>query len=144
MSAWRFRNVAAITKASFRRQPSMSATYSSSSSLAISSSPHKRVTLTLYRQLLRWCKDTDDKVPLSQSIPPIHMSPPQINPNSLLGLIESQDGDDLTHPSIFTRSTSVVKESGITIHSVPNSTEALQVGTMRVTECIEYFLLKSY
>jgi len=137
MSAWRFRNVAAITTASFRRQPSMSATYSSSSSLAISSSPHKRVTLTLYRQLLRWCKDTDDKVPLSQSIPPIHMSPPQINSNSLLGLIESQDG-------IFTRSTSVVKESGITIHSVPNSTEALQVGTMCVTVCIEYFLLKSY
>ena len=120
MSAWRFRNVAAITTASFRRQPSMSATYSSSSSLAISSSPHKRVTLTLYRQLLRWCKDTDDNIPLSQSIPPIHMSPPQINSNSLLGLIESQDG-------IFTRSTSVVKESGITIHSVPTSNAAKQM-----------------
>ena len=52
-------------------------------------SSRKRIVLMLYRQLLRWCDETDKDIPLSQSVPPIHLSPPQINSDSLKGLIES-------------------------------------------------------
>jgi len=153
----RFRTVAAITISSFQRQPSATLAFSSSSvsispssSIAgdddIKNSSHKRITLTLYRQLLRWCDDTDKDIPLSQSVPPIHFSPPQINSDSLKGLIEASGiinnnngGDDDDDPissnhlvsspysSILFSRTSVVKKTGVTVHSVPSSGDAKQI-----------------
>jgi heat shock protein HspQ len=108
-------------------------------------SSHKRIALMLYRQLLRWCDETDKNIPLSQSIPPIHMSPPQINPDSLLALIESSgilkstnasENDDgvksksvesSPYSSVFSPRTSSIEKSGITIHSVPTSAEAKEI-----------------
>jgi heat shock protein HspQ len=45
--------------------------------------PHRRICTVLYRQLLRWCDETDQMIPLSKFIPPIHMKPPNVHPTSL-------------------------------------------------------------
>jgi len=152
MSVRCFRNVTAATTSSFRRQSSATATFSSSSIVKAplssiigdddsKNSSRKRIVLMLYRQLLRWCDETDKDIPLSQSIPPIHLSPPQIYSGSLKGLIESSgnisnssggvDDDDHLVPSpyssVFSRRTSVVNKAGITIHSVPSSGDIKQI-----------------
>jgi hypothetical protein len=43
----------------------------------------RRIVLALYRQMLRWCDETDSDIPLSGFIPPVYMTPPQLNENSL-------------------------------------------------------------
>lgn len=47
-----------------------------------------RITIALYRQLLGWSKSIDDDVPLSYYIPPVHLSPPQIDPKNLNSIKE--------------------------------------------------------
>ncbi len=44
----------------------------------------QRISIALYRQLLRWCKETDDDIPLSYFVPPVHMTAPQIDVERLL------------------------------------------------------------
>jgi heat shock protein HspQ len=51
----------------------------------------QRISLALYRQLLRWCNETDDEVPLSFFVPPVYMSAPhQLDPRSLEALSEEE------------------------------------------------------
>jgi hypothetical protein len=72
-----------------------------------------RITLTLYRQLLEWTKSVEDDVPLSSFIPPIHMSPPQIDQTSLR-LMATNDNNSRVDASIFPEGT-IVKENQLTI-----------------------------
>lgn len=121
----RFRNIATMKSNYFRRQPTAMATFSSSSIVGdvdSQSSPHKRISLALYRQLLRWCNDTDKDIPLSQAIPPIHFSPPQINAESLAGIMQRTESS-----RIFSPQTSETNKSGITVHAVPTSEDAKQI-----------------
>jgi len=96
---------------------------------------HKRITLVLYRQLIRWCDDAAMKeVPLTQLVPPIHIQPPQINSNSLRLL--SRDDPKSPVSSCFFPTTALLKETGITA-SVPTSTDAKQIlrGVFRMNAC---------
>ncbi len=146
MPVRRFRNIASITSSSLRRKPSAIATFSSSSVVNNGdrqSSPHKRISLALYRQLLRWCDGTDKDIPLSQSVPPIHFSPPQINADSVAEIIQTSantsesktDNDSKSsmdllssqYSRVFSPQTSEIKKSGITVHSVPTSEDAKQI-----------------
>jgi hypothetical protein len=72
-----------------------------------------RITLTLYRQLLEWTKSVEDDVPLSHFIPPVHMSPPQIDETSLR-LMATHDNNSRLDASIFPEGT-IVKENQITV-----------------------------
>jgi heat shock protein HspQ len=56
----------------------------------------QRVSLALYRQLLRWCAETDEDIPLSFFIPPVYMKEPQID---LDGLAALSDKERLFFPS---------------------------------------------
>ena len=157
----RFRGVTAVTASSFRRRPSMTTTTRARSPISsiVSSSfsstagvddeksaQRKRIVLTLYRQLLRWCDDTDEDIPLAQLVPPIHLSPPQINPDILEELAEASAnttsgrvGEDdkgprnsnnlisSLHSGVFSPLSSVIKKTGITVHSVPNSGDAKSI-----------------
>ena len=49
----------------------------------------QRISLALYRQLLRWCNETETDIPLSYFVPPVYMAPPQIDENVLKGLTET-------------------------------------------------------
>jgi hypothetical protein len=51
----------------------------------------QRISLALYRQLLRWCDTTEDNVPLSYYIPPIFLQPPQIDEKTLRALADGSD-----------------------------------------------------
>ena len=65
----------------------------------ISSEPaagKRRVSLALYRQLLRWCTETDEDIPLSFFIPPVYMKEPQIDVGRLAVL---SDKERLLFPS---------------------------------------------
>ncbi len=123
MSVRRFRNIAAINSTAFRRQSWAAATFSSSSKVEDTISSQKRISLVLYRQLLRWCNETDKDIPLGPALPPIHFSPPQINADSLKGMIDKND----KHSTIFSPETSVVNKSGIAVHIVPTSHDAKQI-----------------
>lgn len=50
-----------------------------------------RIGLTLYRQLIAWCKGTDSNIPLSHFIPPITLQPPRIDEQALQSLAETGD-----------------------------------------------------
>jgi heat shock protein HspQ len=66
----------------------------------------------LYRQLLRWCNDTDPAIPLSQFIPPIRLEPPQIDSGSLKSLLVST-GDNKIRQLL--PSNSIIKETELTV-----------------------------
>eukprot|EP00534_Pseudo-nitzschia_fraudulenta_P005851 CAMPEP_0201177128 /NCGR_PEP_ID=MMETSP0851-20130426/106649_1 /ASSEMBLY_ACC=CAM_ASM_000631 /TAXON_ID=183588 /ORGANISM="Pseudo-nitzschia fraudulenta, Strain WWA7" /LENGTH=814 /DNA_ID=CAMNT_0047460667 /DNA_START=71 /DNA_END=2512 /DNA_ORIENTATION=- len=152
-----FRGVSVVPASSFRRRSSRSssarAAFSSSSVSGDNNndkadSAHRRIAMTLYRQLLRWCDDTDQKIPLSQCFPPIHLSPPQINPESLkeqeeamerktrdvvdiiINTTTNNDNDNDNKnllASLFPSQTTVAKKTGITVHSVRDSFDAKQI-----------------
>lgn len=124
MSVRRFRNLAAVNSSVFRRQSAAMAMFSSSSKVEDQMSSQKRISLALYRQLLRWCNETDKDIPLGAALPPIHFSPPQIDADSLKGMIEDSANN---HSTIFTPQTSVVNKSGIAVHVVPSSHEAKEI-----------------
>ncbi|MGK3746679.1 MAG: hypothetical protein ACI90V_013542, partial [Bacillariaceae sp.] len=85
---------------------------------------HKRITLMLYRQLIRWCDDMNEDIPLTQLVPPVHIEPPQINSDSIRLL--SRDDPKSPVSSRFFPPTALIKENGITV-SVPSSTDAKQL-----------------
>jgi hypothetical protein len=58
------------------------------------------VVLALYRQLLRWCDDTEDDLPLSYFIPPVYLKPPQIEEKSLQ-LLATGDSESPVKRSTF-------------------------------------------
>jgi hypothetical protein len=60
----------------------------------------QRISLALYRQLLRWCDDTEDNVPLDYYIPPVYMKPPQIDEQSLR-LLAAGDENSRVKASMF-------------------------------------------
>ena len=123
MSVRRLRNIAAITSSSLQGQSSATAAFSSSSKVEAvdnKNSPQRRISLALYRQLLQWCNETDNNIPIAQSVPPIHFSPPQINSDSLKGMVETPE-------NIFSQNTSVINKSGVTVHVVPTSDDAKQI-----------------
>lgn len=124
MSVRRFRNLAAVNSSAFRRQSAAMAMFSSSSKVDDQMSSQKRISLALYRQLLRWCNETDKDIPLGAALPPIHFSPPQIEADSLKGMIEDSSNN---HSTIFSPQTSVVNKSGIAVHVVPSSHEAKEI-----------------
>lgn len=78
-----------ILKLSHRRRLSGSARQLASE--ATSGAGKQRISLALYRQLLRWCHDTDDDVPLSSFVPPVYMTAPQqIEEHRLASLSEEE------------------------------------------------------
>lgn len=72
-----------------------------------------RIALTLYRQLLGWSEAVEDDVPLSYYIPPVHMSPPQIDKSSLL-LMATDDKSAGVDASFFPNGT-IVEENLLSI-----------------------------
>ena len=69
---------------------------STSASVTVSNPPppdrkQKRLPLTLYRQLLQWCRATEAGIPLEAFIEPIHLAPPQLDSDKLLELKEYYD-----------------------------------------------------
>lgn len=76
-----------------------------------------RISLALYRQLLRWCKETEDDIPLSYFIPPVHMAAPQIDGDRLKSMTEEQRTKFPTNSIVET------KENHITcpIHNVSDA-----------------------
>ena len=50
-----------------------------------------RIALTLYRQLIAWCKDTDNEIPLSHFVPPITLQPPRVEEHGLRSLAEADE-----------------------------------------------------
>jgi hypothetical protein len=58
-----------------------------------SASKKQRVPLTLYRQLLRWCDDTEVGIPLSIYVPPFGIQPPQVDGLALRALAESANNN---------------------------------------------------
>jgi hemimethylated DNA binding protein len=55
------------------------------------SSPQDRLSRTLYRQLLRWCQDTGDDIPLSKYVPPVTTMPPIVDQDAMRLLHEGKD-----------------------------------------------------
>lgn len=63
----------------------------SSRQLSSDAAGKQRISLALYRQLLRWCNETDDGIPLPSFVPPVYMTAPQmIDANSLESLSEEE------------------------------------------------------
>jgi len=58
-----------------------------------SSSNNNRLGRTLYRQLIRWCRNTDKLIPLSSFVPPVTLKPPHIEEESLQKLALQSDAD---------------------------------------------------
>ncbi|KAG7353510.1 hemimethylated DNA binding domain yccV-containing protein [Nitzschia inconspicua] len=94
--------------------------------------PHGRICKALYRQLLRWCDDTDQSIPLSKFIPPLHMKPPQVHPASLRLAAAAQKGSSSS--SVQENSISLIdylppniliKETELTV-PIANSSDAKQ------------------
>lgn len=50
-----------------------------------------RLARTLYRQLLRWCQDIGDEIPLTAYVPPVTTMPPIVDENSLKRLADGQE-----------------------------------------------------
>lgn len=50
-----------------------------------------RLGRTLYRQLLRWCKDTGSEIPLSSYVPPVTTMPPIVDEGALKRLSEGKE-----------------------------------------------------
>jgi len=48
-----------------------------------SSSNNNRLGRTLYRQLIRWCRNTDKAIPLSSFVPPVTLKAPHVEEESL-------------------------------------------------------------
>ena len=48
-----------------------------------SAADNSRLGRNLYRQLIRWCKNTDKAIPLSSFIPPVTLKPPHVEQASL-------------------------------------------------------------
>eukprot|EP00532_Pseudo-nitzschia_australis_P000440 CAMPEP_0168188126 /NCGR_PEP_ID=MMETSP0139_2-20121125/15456_1 /TAXON_ID=44445 /ORGANISM="Pseudo-nitzschia australis, Strain 10249 10 AB" /LENGTH=794 /DNA_ID=CAMNT_0008110493 /DNA_START=125 /DNA_END=2509 /DNA_ORIENTATION=+ len=130
LSGQRFRNAIGIAVPPFRQafstSPIAAALSSSVGNNDHPNSAHKRITLTLYREILRWCDGTDKDIPLSQSVPPIHLSPPQINSSGLKNLVAALGGGG-NGSFFFSPQTCLLKETGITVHSVPTSVEAKEI-----------------
>jgi hypothetical protein len=72
-----------------------------------------RITLALYRQLIDWSKSVEDDVPLSYFIPPVHLSPPQVDKKSLY-LMAIGDKESRVKASLFPERT-IVEENQLTI-----------------------------
>lgn len=56
------------------------------------SSAQDRLGRTLYRQLLRWCQDTGDDIPLAKYVPPVTTMPPIVDEAALKRLADGQEG----------------------------------------------------
>jgi hypothetical protein len=56
-----------------------------------------KLARTLYRQLLRWCDNSDPDIPLNTFIPPVTLSPPQVDEQALqkLAAAEVQKDDQV-------------------------------------------------
>lgn len=89
--------------------------------------PHRRICKALYRQLLRWCDDTDQTVPLSKFIPPVHMKPPQIHPVSLRLVAQKDPASPLSRfaSTDFFPPNALIKETELTV-PLTNSADAKQ------------------
>jgi hypothetical protein len=60
----------------------------------VNDSGKQRISLTLYRQLLRWCDYTSDDIPLSFYVPPIYIQSPQVDQQGLSDLVEAAAAKD--------------------------------------------------
>ena len=60
-----------------------------------------RIALTLYRQLIAWCRETDNDIPLSHFIPPITLQPPRVEEQGLRFLAEAVVGSHRVKRSMF-------------------------------------------
>lgn len=74
---------------------------------------HARITVALYRQLLQWSNSVSDDIPLSYYIPPVYLSPPRIDRDTLK-LMSVKSGDSKVAASIFPKNT-IVKENQLVV-----------------------------
>lgn len=58
-----------------------------------SAADNGRLGRNLYRQLIRWCRNTDETIPLASFVPPVTLKPPHVEEESLQKLAESDDTD---------------------------------------------------
>jgi len=70
-----------------------SSSEAAASTFATSGNGKQRISLALYRQLLRWCHQTDKHIPLSSFVPPIYMTEPQIDIQRLSSATTVSDDD---------------------------------------------------
>ncbi|CAJ1954524.1 unnamed protein product [Cylindrotheca closterium] len=72
-----------------------------------------RITVALYRQLLQWSNSVKDDVPLNYYIPPVYLSPPRIDRDTLR-LMSVKSGDSKVAASIFPKNT-IVKDDQLVV-----------------------------
>ena len=61
----------------------------------------QRIALALYRQLLRWCNETDESIPLSSFVPPVYMTAPQQIDHNRLFLLSDEEKSKFPTSSII-------------------------------------------
>lgn len=86
-----------------------------------SAADNGRLGRNLYRQLIRWCRNTDKMIPLSSFVPPVTLKPPHVEEESLQKLA-SHDAD-FQHVSGLLPSNSKVEAHQMTV-PVANSKDA--------------------
>lgn len=64
-----------------------------SSRYLTSSSNNDRLGRNLYRQLIQWCRNTDNIIPLSSFVPPVTLKPPHVDQESLEKLSQQETAD---------------------------------------------------
>ena len=73
----------------------------------------QRIIITLYRQLLRWCDETQVEVPLSFYVPPVYLEPPKVDGQSLKLL--ASNSPDSPVPQSMLPSKSLIEENQLTV-----------------------------
>ena len=77
--------------AAFRGRKMRAASLPSVARRLRSSSNNDRLGRTLYRQLIRWCRNTDRAIPLSSFVPPVTLKPPHVEQESLQKFASKDD-----------------------------------------------------
>lgn len=72
-----------------------------------------RITVALYRQLMQWSNSVSEDVPLSYYIPPVFLSPPRIDRDTLK-LMSVKSGNSKVAASIFPKNT-IVKDDQLVV-----------------------------
>jgi hemimethylated DNA binding protein len=95
------------------------------STVSSKAAANQRVVMTLYRQLLRWCNETEKEIPLLTFVPPVHIQPPQIHPSSLRMVAQKDPKSPLARGtnSTYFPPNAVIEETELTV-PIANSEDA--------------------
>jgi hypothetical protein len=87
-------------------QPSIHHSIAARRRFTLKGEGRSHIVLALYRQLLRWCDDTEDDLPLSYFIPPVYLKAPQIEEKNLQ-LLATGDSESRIKRSTFPSKASI-------------------------------------